>query len=345
MVQAGYRRERLDRGIKARSDEVFLISSYREVLYTLGPWIVPILLLIVFPLFRKVIGIYWVNVSVIVCIMALLAISWVFLASVGLMSLGQAFFFGVGSYIAGFFGNNYNWSPLFTIPLSTFGGAALCAIILLPVLRLRGVYFGLITFALPLLLMRLIEATKILGGTEGLSGFAPFPNIFVEYYLVIAVLLVFIFGFRWLFDTDYGLVLRGIRDNDRAILAAGISVTWYKTQAVFLAALPGTFAGALLTHHYQFVGIPSFSMEFSLLPLASAIVGGPGTFAGATVGAFILVPLSEILRRFGTLRMVIYAILLTICAVGLPEGIFHYMERKYHQLERLVPIDVEKGEK
>jgi branched-chain amino acid transport system permease protein len=345
LVQPGYRRERIDRGIKARSDEVFLISSSREVLYTLGPWIVPIIFLIVFPLFRKVVGIYWVDVSLIVCVMALLAISWVFLALVGLMSLGQALFFGVGSYIAGFFGNSYTWSPLLTLPIATFGGAALCAVILLPVLRLRGVYFGLITFALPLLLMRIIEATKILGGTEGLSGLAPFPNILVEYYLGMAVLFVFIFAFRWLFETDYGLVLRGIRDNDRAILATGISVTWYKTQAVFLAGLPGAFAGALLTHHYQFVGIPSFSMEFSLLPLANAIVGGPGTFAGATVGAFILVPLSEILRGFGTLRMVIYAILLTTCAVALPEGIFHYIERKYHQFERLVPIDVEKGER
>ncbi|MGB9628917.1 MAG: branched-chain amino acid ABC transporter permease [Thermodesulfobacteriota bacterium] len=344
MAEIGYRKERLDRGIKARSDEVFLISSYREILYTLGPWIIPIFCLLIFPLFKGVIGIYWMNVLIIVVVMALLAISWVFLSSVGLMSLGQSFFFGVGSYIAGYFGSNFNWPLFLTIPVSTLGGAAFCTLILLPVLRLRGIYFALITLALPLLLMRIIEASKILGGTEGLSGLTPFPNMWVEYYLGIIVFLLFVFGFRWLIDTDYGLVLRGIRDNDRAILAAGINLTWFKTQAVFLAALPGTFAGALLTHHYQFVGIPSFSMEFSLLPLASAIVGGAGTFTGATVGAFILVPLSEVLRRFGTLRMVIYAVLLTVSAIGLPEGIFHYLERKYHQFERLVPIEIEKRE-
>ena len=340
-MKVSYRKERLDRGIKVRADDIFLISSHREILYKLGPWIVPILGLLILPLFKEVIGIYWMNVLLLCCITALLAISWVFLASVGLPSLGQAFFFGVGSYLAGFLGSSFHQGPLFTIPLATLGGAVLCTIILFPVLRLRGVYFGLITFALPLLLMRVIEATKILGGGEGLSGLPPFPSISVELYLANIFMLVCMFGSRWLFDTDYGLVLRGIRDNDRAVLAAGIRITWRRTQAVFLAALPGTFAGVLLTHHYQFVGMPAFSIEYSLLPLASAIIGGAGSFTGASVGAFIVVPISEILRGFGTLRMVIYAIILIFVTVGLPEGVFNYIERKYYQFERLVPIDME----
>ena len=339
-MKEGYRKERLDRGIKVRSDDIFLISSHKEIVYRLGPWIISILGLLALPLFQSVIGIYWMNVLLLCCAIALLTVSWVFLASVGLPSLGQAFFFGVGCYISGFFGDSFDWGPMLTIPISTLGGAAFCTAILFPVLRLRGVYFGLITFALPLLLMRLIDATKILGGGEGLTGLPPFHHISVELYLVIVVMFVFILGYRWLFDTDYGFVLRGLRDNDRAVLAAGINIRWYKTQAVFIAALPGTFAGAVLTHHYQFVGIPAFSIEYSLLPLASAIVGGAGTFAGAAVGAFILVPISEILRGFGTLRMVIYAIILVIVTVGLPEGIFHYIERKYCQFERLVSIDL-----
>lgn len=339
MAKTGYRRERIDRGIKARSDDIFAIASFRELLYVLGPRSVAVLGLLTVPLLEGIVGIYWMKVLLISCIIGLLAVSWDLLAAVGLPSLGQALFFGVGGYIAGFLSHDLNWSPLYTIPVATIGGALICTLLLLPVLRLRGVYFGLLTLALPMLFTRVIEATKILGGTEGISGFSTLPSSRLELYLAVVALLAAVFFFRWLIDTDYGLILRGIKDNDRSVLAAGLNLTLYKAQAVFLAGLPGTFAGALLTHHYQFVGMPAFAMEYSLLPLASAVVGGAGTFAGAAVGAFILTPVSEILRAFGTLRMVIYAIILVVFAVGLPEGVFHYLQRKYYQFERLVPLE------
>ena len=76
-----------------------------------------------------------------------------------------------------------------------------------------------------------------------------------------------------------------------------------------------------------------------ILPIASAVVGGPGTLAGATLGAFLLVPLSEILRGLGGLRIVIYGLLLVVFIVGLPEGIFHFVKRKYQQFERWVEVE------
>ena len=84
--------------------------------------------------------------------------------------------------------------------------------------------------------------------------------------------------------------------------------------------------------------MPAFAMVYSILPLTAAVLGGVGTFAGPTIGAFILVPLSEVLRAFGTLRVVFYSLILIICVVGLPEGIFHYIRRKYHQFERMAEI-------
>jgi len=334
-----YRKERLDRGIKARSDDIFALSSYREILYLLLPRALMIGGLLIFPLLRDVVGLYWLNVLLLTCTIALMALSWDLLASVGLVSLGQSLFFGIAAYLAGFLNHAFGWPPFFTIPAATLGGSLLCTALLYPVLRLRGVYFALITLALPLLFMRVIEATKILGGTEGLSGLTPLPDISIVLYVMITALLTCLFGFRRLINTDYGLVLRGIRDNDRSVMAGGINIYWYKTQAVFIASLPAAFAGAFLTHYYQFVGMPAFALEYSILPLASAIVGGVGTFAGAMLGAFILVPVSEILRAFGTLRVVIYSIVLIAFVVGLPEGVFHYIQRKYHQFERLVPLE------
>jgi branched-chain amino acid transport system permease protein len=336
-----YRRERLDRGIKVRCDDVFAIASYREMSYLLLPRAVPVALLLIFPLLHGLVGLYWARVVVITCIIALLALSWDLLAAVGLISLGQALFFGVGAYLAGFLNHSFGWPPTFTIPIATLGGSLLCTLLLLPVLRLRGIYFSLITLVLPLFFMRIIETTKILGGTEGMSALTPLPNIWVELYVPIIALLISLFSFRRLVNTDYGLVLRGIRDNDRAVMAAGVNIYWYKAQAVFIASIPAAFAGAFLTHYYQFVGMPAFALEYSILPLASSVLGGIGTFAGASLGAFILVPIFEALRAFGMLRVAAYSMALAIFVVTLPEGIFHYLQRKYHQFERLTPIEVE----
>jgi branched-chain amino acid transport system permease protein len=60
---------------------------------------------------------------------------------------------------------------------------------------------------------------------------------------------------------------------------------------------------------------------------------------GAAVGAFILVPLSELLREFGSLRVVVYSVALLVFTIGLPEGIFRFAVRKYTQVERLVPVE------
>jgi branched-chain amino acid transport system permease protein len=333
-----FRKERLDRGIKARCEDIFALSSYREISYLMFPRVLPVIILLIFPLLKGMIGLYWEKVLMITCIIALLSLSWDLMASVGLISLGQALFFGAGAYITGFLNYTFKLPPMVTIPLGTLGGALFSTLLLLPVLRLRGVYFAIVTLTFPLLLSRFIETTKILGGTEGLSALSPLPNIWVELYVPVIALLICLFGFRRLINEDYGLVFQGIRDNDRAVMSGAINIYWYKTQAVFIAGVAGSFAGAFMTHYYQFVGMPAFAMDYSILPLTAAVLGGVGTFAGPTIGAFILVPLSEILREVGTLRVVFYSAILILCIVGLPEGIFHYIRRKYHQFERMVEV-------
>ncbi len=337
-----YRRERIDRGIKARCSGIFALSSYREIFYLLLPRAIPIIFLLIFPFLEKVVGIYWEKVLVITCMIALLSLSWDLLASVGLVSLGQALFFGMGAYFVAFLHHNLGWPPFLTIPMASISGALFCTLLLMPIVRLRGIYFAMITLALPLLFSRIIEATGVLGGTEGFTGLSPLPNIWTERYIPIIGLILCLFGFRRLIDTDYGVVLQGIRDSDRTVMAGGINIYWYKIQVVFISALAGSFIGAFSSHYYQFVGMSAFAIDLSILPLTSAILGGVGTFAGATLGSFILVPMSEIFRAFGTLRVVFYCIILVIFIVGLPEGIFHYIQRKYHQFERVVTVEMKK---
>ncbi len=100
----------------------------------------------------------------------------------------------------------------------------------------------------------------------------------------------------------------------------------------------GCFAGAYLSHLYGWAGMSLFAIDFSILPLAATIVGGPGTFAGPVLGAFILVPISEVLRAFGTLRIVFYSIVIVLFAVFFTEGLLNYFRRKYEQFERWVEV-------
>lgn len=327
-----YRRERIDRGIKVRSDSIFALASYRDMLYLLLPRALPIGLLFVMPLLLG--PSYWGKVLFYACIFALLALSWDFMASVGLTSLGQALFFGVGSYVAGGLNFYFKWPIFLTIPVATVVGALICTLLLVPVVRLRGVYFSMVTLILPLLFAHLIETLEILGGTYGLLSLTPFPSHWLAVYIALVAVVVVLFGFRKLISEDFGLVLRGIKDDDRVVMAGGVNIYWYKAQAIFIASAIGCFAGGLMTHYYQFVGRSAFALDNTILPLAGAVLGGPGSFAGATIGTFILVPLSEALRALGGLRMALYGVILIAALAILPEGLFHYLERKYHQFER-----------
>jgi branched-chain amino acid transport system permease protein len=329
------RKERIDRGIKVRAGDVFALSSWREMLYLTAPRLIPILGFLILPL---VLDTYWQKVLLSVAAFALLAISWDILAQSGMISLGQALFFGLGAYCSGVLTHTLGCPPLLALPAAAVLGGILSTLCLLPVLRLRGVYFSMVTLIIPLMLVRIVEATKIFGGTEGLSGIAPLPSKWIELYLIVGVLLAALFGFRRLLDSDYGLVLKAIKDNDRSVINAGINIYWFKIQALFIASSIAALTGAFMTHVYMFVGMPVFALDYSILPIAAAMVGGPGTLAGATVGAVILVPLSEVLRGVGGLRIVFYGLFLVVFIVALPEGIFHYIQRKYHQFERWVEV-------
>jgi branched-chain amino acid transport system permease protein len=331
------RKERIDRGIKVRTEGIYALMSWRELAYLAVPRLVLIVGLLALPL--VVPGMYWQRVVSIVCIYALLALSFDFLAHfVGLVSLGGAFFVGTGSYLTAILNTKLGLSPLVTIPGATLIGGALCTLMLLPCLPLRGVYFAIVTLMYPLFLARVIEALDILGGTDGILGIDSFPSARLEQYFVIIMLLLFLFAIRRLVNTDLGLVLRAVKDNDQAVRASGMDVTRYRALAVFVASAIGCLAGACLVHIYMWAGISTFALDFSVLPIAATVIGGSGTLVGPLLGCLILVPVSELLRDFGTLRIVFYSLILLAFIVFRSEGLMVYGQRKYHQIQRWTKI-------
>ncbi len=330
------RLRRLDRGIKARSDTIFMVACPQDILYVILPRVLPIVLLLLIPLFS---GHYLDKVIFHACVYGILALSFDFLAACGLFSLGQSLFFGIGCYLVGILDKLLGLPIYLTIPISSLGTGLICALLLSSVVRLRGVYFAMITLILPMLLMKLIEATGILGGSHGMPGIRAFPSETLGLYLAIVTFLFFVFFFRRLMGSDYGLVLSAIREDDRSVMSSSLNIYWYKTQAVFIGASVAGFAGAITTHHFQFLGMSSFALDYSVLPLAATALGGQGTFAGAAIGAMILVPLSESLRELGGLRVALYCVILVLSLLTLPEGLFHFISRKYHQFQELREVE------
>lgn len=311
--------------------------SLKEIAYLTFPRFVLIAGMLALPLLMP--GMYWQRVISIVCIYALLALSFDFLAHyVGLVCLGGAFFIGTGGYIAGILNSYFGIPPLISIPAATFLGGAFATLIILPCLPLKGVYFAIVTLMYPLFMARIIEALDIFGGTDGLIGIASFSNSWVEQYFVIIAVLVLLFGVRRLVNLDLGLVFTAIMDNDQAVKASGINITFYKALAVFIASSMGCLGGACLTHIYMWSGISQFALDFSILPIAATVIGGSGTLVGPVLGCLILVPVSELLRDFGTLRIVFYSVILVGFIMFKSEGIMEFAQRKYHQFERWTDI-------
>ena len=332
------RKERVDRGIYARTTDMFALSSWREMSYLILPRALPVILLLAMPIIMKLfVNDYWANVSVLLAVMGILALTWDLLRTSGMFSLGHGLFIGLGSYTTASLNHFLGWPIWVTIPLGALGGGLISTLLLAGTLKLRGVYFAMITLAFPLLMSRVIIATNFLFGTAGTSVDG-FPNFWVSAYFAVGSLLICLFGFRRLMDSDWGLVARAIGQDDIAVLASGINVTWRKIQVLFIASSITAFAGTIITHHLMYAGISAFAQDYSIMPVASVVIGGAGSFAGAVLGSTLLTLLSELLRGMGPLRIAIYAILMVISILTIREGIFPFIARRYRQFERKVEI-------
>ena len=335
--EATLRKERLDRGIKVRSDTVYAVS-WKEILFLLAPRAGLIVALVVAPL--AVPSLYWQRV---ICIMGVkrpsrdrLRLPCAFRGP--REPRGGALFIGVGAYVSGGLNHYFAFPPVVSILIATVAGAFICTVVLLPTLPLRGVYFAVITFVYPIMAERIIVAGGFFGGTDGITGLSVLSNIWLDQYSVLAAVLFCLFGLRRLVDEDIGVVFRGVKDNDQAIRASGLSVTYYKSVAVFLSAMMGCFGGAYLAHLYGWVGTSLFSLDFSVFPIVATVVGGPGTLVGPLIGCMILVPLSEVFRAFGSLRIVVYSIIMLVFILFWSEGLLNWARRKYEQFEHWVRV-------
>ena len=265
-----------------------LIGRHRLRPLEAVPWIVAIAAYFAFP--------EYLGLGAQVLIMVLFALSLdLILGYAGIITLGQAAFFGVGAYTAGLLGA-HGWSePLTGLLAAGAVAGALGVVTGLIVLRTEGLTLLMLTLMINVMLYEgANKATKITGGSDGLQGVTISPvlgffrfDLFghTAYLYALAVLFLCWILVRTIVYSPFGRSLTGIRENVARMHAIGSPVLLRRLTAYAIAAALSGVAGALLTQATQFVGQETLSFERSGGVLIILILGGFGRLYGAFIGA------------------------------------------------------------
>jgi branched-chain amino acid transport system permease protein len=255
---------------------------------------------------------------------AVVAASWDFFTGLtGRFNFGQALFFGVGAYAAGFMNLNLKYGPLLTIPLAGVVAVIIGVAFGYPTLRLKGPYFALATLIFPLIAGDLtFSLSSVFGGEHGLYGLASISDsFFVQYYGSLLLMLATVLVLIYLASSRLGLALESIRDDEKAAMATGMNVTEYKLIAYVISAFFTGMAGAYQAQMFKFVGPDTFSSNISFEVIAMTIIGGIATIVGPVLGAYLLVVVLDGLGISSDLSVLIYGVLLMAIVLTFPAGL------------------------
>jgi branched-chain amino acid transport system permease protein len=277
---------------------------------------------------------YVMRILTMTCIFAIFAASWDLLAGyTGQVNFGHALFFGAGAYASALTSHKLGISPWATI----WAGAAVAMLFGFLVgylcLRLRGSYLSLATLAFPLIALGLLFAVPDFSGGElGISGLrrlALTPT--ANYYIASISMLAIVFGLWRLADSNFGIVLHAIRDDEVAARASGINTPLYKLTVFAVSAAAAGFAGALFAHYLRVAGPSTLEVALSFQVVIWGIFGGVATIYGPVAAVFILYPLTDWLgsfKAFGELRLLIFAAIVLAVLLFMPRGLTPWVRDK-----------------
>jgi branched-chain amino acid transport system permease protein len=220
----------------------------------------------------------------------------------GMLSFGQAMFFGTGAYIVGVFVTRWGISAYVAIPVAVFGTALLALVIGLLCVRRTGLYFIMITFAFNQLLYFIAYSwTTVTGGEDGLPGVRR-PALIADqwsFYIFTAIIFVLaLIVMKKIVDSPTGRVLQAIRDNPERAAATGHDVGRYKLIAFVVSGLFVGLAGALFSLVFEIVPVDKIHWLFSGDIVFMTLVGGTGAFIGPVIGAAFYTWLQETASLF-----------------------------------------------
>jgi branched-chain amino acid transport system permease protein len=270
----------------------------------------------------------------------------------GLPSLGQAAYFGMGSYTAAVIAINGGTSFFGLLAAAGLASAILAALFGILVLRsaAQRIYFMMLTLALAQVVWALaFQWRSVTNGDDGLSGIGKAfvgswqlsdPNSF--YLVAAAVGVTCGVALLLIANSPFGLTLMGIRDSSSRMLALGYNVWLHRYVAFVLAGTFTGIAGAMLALQNEIASPGQLSIATSAEAMLMVILGGAGTMIGPAIGACIVVLLEFLVGHETERWMSILGIIYIVVVLCAPRGIYPMLRSAVRRLarRRSVPISI-----
>lgn len=259
--------------------------------------------------------------------------------AIGRINIGQGGFALIGGYTTAILSAKLGVSFWVALPLSGLAAAAVGAVVGWPILRLKGVYFAMITLSLT----EAVRLAALNGGdlTQGATGILNLPtpgavslfglvvvpafdtvNVHLAFYYLGAVLLLLALAAVWRIATSrLGWIFRSLQQDEALAASIGIDVARYRVLAFAICCFLGGVGGAFFAVSQQSVYPSSFGVPDSIYLMLYCFFGGLSYVLGPVVGAFVLFLSFEALHTLRQYQMVIYAAIMIVVMLWLPNGV------------------------
>jgi len=255
-------------------------------------------------------------------ILVLLAINVVFAygaflpIAAGQLNLGVAGFAAIGGYVSAFLSNQVAVPVLIAIPLGGLAAGVVALGVAIPVLRTRGIYLALATFALGEIVRATFLNLEVVGGAAGypVTSFIRFPTV-----ALFAIGVVVFVGL--LFSTRFGITITAVHDDERVADLMGLNVRAFQIAAFTIGSVIAGIGGGLYGHHFSYIEAQYFSISLSIMIVLYVLFGGTQSAIGPLLGAIVFTLLPELLRSSAQWRYALFAAILIIVMALRPQGL------------------------
>ncbi len=274
------------------------------------------------------VGGYYVHIMVLILIGAVFAMSLdLLMGYAGLPSLGHAAFFGIGAYAAGLTTARYGGDWVTGLAVGAFASLAVAMVFGVVALRVRDLYFMLITLALAQILWGAANRWgSVTGGYNGLRGVPKVLEIggstLGAYYSMLAIAVILGLVMYMIVRSPFGLSLQGLRDSESRMLALGYNVWLHKYLAFVLSSVFAGLSGVMSAFYKGFVSPFDLSLLVSAEAVLMVILGGTGTLIGPVVGAIVIVGLRNLLSVFVDHWLILLGVIFVATVFVAPNGVF-----------------------
>lgn len=283
-------------------------------------------------------------------IMSLLALSFNLLFGyMGQLSFGQAAFYGLSGYTVAMLITKTHLNFWLSLPAGILMASILGLIIGFFCVRLRGIYFSILTLAFGQLIYFVIyKWHDFTGGDDGIQGvFPPDPlKSPINYYYFILVVFIFAAFILWrIVNSPFGYTLKSMRENSERTEFLGINISRYQLIAFVIAAAYAGLAGALWAPFYRSMAPSSLFWIKSGEPVMAAILGGPSLFFGPILGMFVMTFFHAWVLGFTIFWAAIMGVLILVIIFFLPGGMLGFAGKKLKERRDLEITNsgIEKG--